>query len=136
MRRRASVGFRRDMGLLEDAIREHLDLKRKHGAPVEELDRQEAEALGPARRAMAPADQTDDEVVAEHADGADGEPSTAEEPLEATAAYEAVEEEEEEEEAHEPHADEPLEPPVFLRPDDAPEPPPEPEPPPAEPEAL
>src|SRR4051794_18915736 len=38
------------MGVLEDAIREHLDLKRRHGATDEELTRQEAEALGPARR--------------------------------------------------------------------------------------
>ena len=38
------------MGLLDDAIREHLDLKRKHGAGEEELRRQETEALGPARR--------------------------------------------------------------------------------------
>jgi len=38
------------MGLLDDAIREHLDLKRKHGAKEEELSRQETEALGPARR--------------------------------------------------------------------------------------
>ena len=38
------------MGILDDAIREHLDLKRRHGAPEEELKRQEDEALGPARR--------------------------------------------------------------------------------------
>ncbi len=38
------------MGVLEDAIREHLELKRRHGASDEELSRQEAEALGPARR--------------------------------------------------------------------------------------
>ena len=38
------------MGVLEDAIREHLDLKRRHGASDEELNQQEAEALGPARR--------------------------------------------------------------------------------------
>ena len=38
------------MGLLDDAIREHLELKRKHGAGDEELLRQENEALGPARR--------------------------------------------------------------------------------------
>ena len=38
------------MGLLDDAIRQHLDLKRKHGATDEELRRQETEALGPARR--------------------------------------------------------------------------------------
>jgi hypothetical protein len=35
------------MGLLDDAIREHLDLKRQHGANEDELARQEAEALGP-----------------------------------------------------------------------------------------
>jgi hypothetical protein len=40
------------MGVLEDAIREHLDLKRQHGASDEELTRQEAEALGPARREL------------------------------------------------------------------------------------
>ena len=44
------------MGLLDDAIREHLDLKRKHGASDEELRRQETEALGPARRDFTPAD--------------------------------------------------------------------------------
>ena len=38
------------MGLLEDAIRDHLELKRKHGASPEELVREEADALGPARR--------------------------------------------------------------------------------------
>jgi hypothetical protein len=38
------------MGLLDDAIREHLDLKRKHGAAEDDLRRQEVEALGPARR--------------------------------------------------------------------------------------
>jgi hypothetical protein len=47
------------MGVLDDAIREHLDLKRRHGAAEEELRRQEAEALGPARREVAPA-ETDD----------------------------------------------------------------------------
>src|SRR6476469_8783305 len=38
------------MGLLDDAIREHLELKRQHGAPDDELERAEQEALGPARR--------------------------------------------------------------------------------------
>lgn|ERR671923_1424318 len=41
------------MGVLEDAIREHLELKRKHGASDDELEEQEAEALGPARREFA-----------------------------------------------------------------------------------
>jgi hypothetical protein len=38
------------MGLLDDAIREHLELKRSHGAPDDEIERAEQEALGPARR--------------------------------------------------------------------------------------
>src|SRR4051794_24838252 len=38
------------MGLLDDAIREHLELKRKHGANPEDVARQEQEALGPGRR--------------------------------------------------------------------------------------
>jgi hypothetical protein len=38
------------MGLLDDAIREHLELKRKHGANPEDLARQEREALGPGQR--------------------------------------------------------------------------------------
>src|SRR5690349_20513615 len=38
------------MGLLDDAIREHLELKRKHGADPEDVARQEQEALGPGRR--------------------------------------------------------------------------------------
>jgi hypothetical protein len=38
------------MGLLDDAIREHLELKRRHGADAAEVARQEREALGPARR--------------------------------------------------------------------------------------
>jgi hypothetical protein len=38
------------MGVLDEAIREHLDLKRRHGATEDELARAEAEALGPARR--------------------------------------------------------------------------------------
>jgi hypothetical protein len=38
------------MGLLDDAIREHLELKRRRGADPTELERQEREALGPVRR--------------------------------------------------------------------------------------
>ena len=37
------------MGLLDDAIREHLELKRKHGADPTEVARQEREALGSGR---------------------------------------------------------------------------------------
>ena len=38
------------MGLLDDAIREHLDLKRRRGADPGEVERDEREALGPVRR--------------------------------------------------------------------------------------
>ena len=38
------------MGLLDDAIREHLELKRRRGADPSEIARQEGEAFGPVRR--------------------------------------------------------------------------------------
>jgi hypothetical protein len=38
------------MGLLDDAIREHLELKRRRGADADEVARQENEALGPPMR--------------------------------------------------------------------------------------
>ena len=38
------------MGLLDEAIREHLELKRRRGADSAEITRQEQEAFGPARR--------------------------------------------------------------------------------------
>ena len=41
------------MGLLDDAIREHLELKRAHGADPTEVERQEREAFGAAQRAAA-----------------------------------------------------------------------------------
>jgi hypothetical protein len=43
------------MGLLDDAIREHLDLKRRRGADPTEIERAEHEALGPVRRGPEPA---------------------------------------------------------------------------------
>jgi len=49
------------MGVLDDAIREHLDLKRQRGAPEAELARAEEEALGPARRSAIPALHDEDE---------------------------------------------------------------------------
>jgi hypothetical protein len=39
------------MGLLDDAIREHLELKRRRGADPDEVARQEGEALSAPRRA-------------------------------------------------------------------------------------
>jgi hypothetical protein len=38
------------MGLLDDAIKEHLELKRRRGADAEEVTRLEQEALGPPQR--------------------------------------------------------------------------------------
>ena len=55
------------MGVLDDAIRQHLELKRKHGAPEEELERQENEALGPARREVAQQPESADGAEAEGA---------------------------------------------------------------------
>ncbi len=52
------------MGLLDDAIREHLDLKRRRGADPAEVERAEREALGPVRRNRDPGDTADpDEQV-------------------------------------------------------------------------
>src|SRR3954447_15218628 len=48
------------MGVLEDAIREHIELRRRHGAAEDDLRDQEAEALGPARREDEPEPQADD----------------------------------------------------------------------------
>jgi hypothetical protein len=50
------------MGLLDDAIREHLELKRRRGADPAEVERLEREALGPVRRAP----QATEEPVFDH----------------------------------------------------------------------
>jgi hypothetical protein len=42
------------MGLLDEAIREHLELKRRRGADPDEVARQEGEALGDPRSAPQP----------------------------------------------------------------------------------
>ena len=52
------------MGILDDAIREHLELKRKHGAPGDDVERLEKEAFGPSKR-------PDDEERDEEREGAD-----------------------------------------------------------------
>src|SRR3954451_1603702 len=44
------------MGILDDAIREPLELKRAHGADEEEVRRKETEAFGPVRHDAAPAE--------------------------------------------------------------------------------
>jgi hypothetical protein len=84
------------MGLLDDAIREHLELKRKHGADPADVARQEQEALGegprnefaqPAAPAAAPEREPESEpeaAVVEEPPVVDelpeGEPGIAEEP--------------------------------------------------------
>lgn len=64
------------MGLLEDAIREHLDLKRRHGAPEEELERQAAEVLGPEEQEAAP-EEAEAEAAAGEPEAAAAEPPAA-----------------------------------------------------------
>ena|SRR5436190_7063590 len=55
------------MGLLEEAIREHLELKRKHGASDQELLQEEADALGPARREELATEHTEPAAGGDHA---------------------------------------------------------------------
>ena len=65
------------MGLLDEAIRQHLELKRQHGASDEELQLQEQEALGPVRREAAEpaaASAEDPELAPEPALESDAEP--------------------------------------------------------------
>jgi hypothetical protein len=63
------------MGLLDDAIREHLDLKRRRGADPTEIERAEREALGPVRRVGEEAESAELQLGAhddeEHAHAAD-----------------------------------------------------------------
>ena len=75
------------MGQLDEAIRAHLELKRKHGASEEELQADEQEALGPVRREVPAAETAQDEGLpddlAEQYDPAGVEPADPlEEPLE------------------------------------------------------
>jgi hypothetical protein len=52
------------MGLLDEAIREHLDLKRRRGADPTEIERAERDALGPVRRDPMGSDEADVEHAA------------------------------------------------------------------------
>jgi hypothetical protein len=91
------------MGVLEDAIRDHLALKRRHGARDEELRRQEAEALGAARREGAEAPEEVEQAQEGPVDEASAVEPTAVEPT-------PVEEGEPEPAAAEPAAAEPAPP--------------------------
>src|SRR4051812_50177697 len=63
------------MGVLDEAIKEHLELKRKQGAAEDELQRQEEEALGPPRRDVAQqhGEEADSAVAVQETDLFDGE---------------------------------------------------------------
>ena len=63
------------MGVLDEAIRDHLELRRLHGASDAEIARSEAEALGPARRDPAA------DIFAEGDVGAAGEETTILDPV-------------------------------------------------------
>ena len=98
------------MGLLDDAIREHLELKRRRGADAEEVSRLEQEALGPPQRgefaaASAPAEPAEPEEPAEPAEPA--EPVEPADAVEVAPADETEWLEDEPEPAEEPVADEP-----------------------------
>jgi hypothetical protein len=67
------------MGLLDDAIREHLDLKRRRGADPAEVERAEQDALGPVRR-QAPG--AEDLAIDQPLAAEDGEELVYEEDLE------------------------------------------------------
>src|SRR3954469_14615860 len=54
------------MGILDDAIREHLELKRSHGASDDEIRRKEAEAFGPVRQDAAPGAHDEHTQLAHH----------------------------------------------------------------------
>jgi hypothetical protein len=56
------------MGVLDDAIREHLELKRKHGAAQDEVEQQEQEALGAPRREPVEVEQAVPEPAAQAAE--------------------------------------------------------------------
>jgi hypothetical protein len=62
------------MGILDDAIREHLDLKRRRGADPTEIERAERDALGPVRRGPEA-----EEVDLDHVPAADDELAYADE---------------------------------------------------------
>jgi hypothetical protein len=68
------------MGLLDDAIKEHLELKRRRGADAVEISRLESEALGPVRRSAAGVPDLSDTFEPPHdepSDGGGGEPAAA-----------------------------------------------------------
>src|SRR3954468_8445557 len=68
------------MGILDDAIREHLDLKRSHGATDSELRRLEDEAFGPPSRPGEPDFPESEEVPAQAGNGTAAETAVIDAP--------------------------------------------------------
>jgi hypothetical protein len=120
------------MGVLDDAIREHLELKRKHGASEGEVEQQEQEALGaPLGRPVEPAE------AAANGEAVEQEPAVEEPPAPQSEEPVAVEDPEPDIQEPEVYEPEPIEEPAAEEPqDDEPDWDFEPEPaePPAEPE--
>src|SRR4051812_1396545 len=63
------------MGLLDDAIREHLELKRRHGADPGDLAKLEREAFGPIKRGAEPVKEPEAAVETEPASAPPPEPA-------------------------------------------------------------
>ena len=81
------------MGLLDDAIRDHLELKRRHGADPGEVLRLEHEAFGPIQREDAlemgpPAHPLEEDELAEHELAEEEEAAYEESELEADEEWE------------------------------------------------
>jgi hypothetical protein len=72
------------MGTLDDAIREHLELKRRLGAPEDELEQKEAEAFGPAGQRRPAAEDV-------HPEAPPAEPARPEEPVPVAEDFEPTE---------------------------------------------
>ena len=64
------------MGILDDAIREHLELKRQHGADSDDVERLEKEAFGPPTRPGDPEFDTSEEKAAGAPAAGSEEPTT------------------------------------------------------------
>lgn len=81
------------MGLLDDAIRQHLELKRQHGADPGEVAEKERQAFGPIKRGdleVGPAAEEDDLLHEEETPFAPEEPTADEPVVEATEASGSV----------------------------------------------
>ena len=109
------------MGLLDDAIREHLELKRRHGADPDEVARQENEALGETRRAEFARPDGEGGAEPPRAETA-AEPPQAETPADIAAEPAPEFTPGERPRAEPPRGEEPVAPPDFVTPEPAAEP--------------